>query len=281
MKRFFSVLGAIVVFCGIALLCYPGFASWINKRYEYKEISDYNSTVDSMDDSRMQKELNMALAYNRSLPFSFPADPFTGQNETDLSDTEFADFDMVQKGVMIGYVEIPSIDVYLPIYYGTDEDTLQKGAGLVENTSLPVGGSGTHAVISAHTGLASKKLFTDLPDVKEGDLFFIHVLDMDLAYRVDQIKVVLPDNTDDLMIQKDQDLVTLLTCTPFGINDHRLLVRGSRTDYDFSKNTDESGKIQAAGHKDLYFLMAVLAVFAAVVLILIAVYRAKKGKRKQ
>lgn len=279
MKKFFNILGTLIILSGIILLCYPSFANWINKRFEYNEISDYSMTVETMDDSRMQKELDMAMAYNQSLPVSFPADPFTSQNERDLTHTKFNDFDMVQKGAMIGYVEVPSIDVYLPIYYGTDEETLQKGAGLVENTSLPVGGSGTHAVISAHTGLASRKLFTDLPEVKEGELFFIHVLDLNLAYKVDQIRVVLPEQTSDLMIQKGKDLVTLLTCTPFGINDHRLLVRGARTDYDFSKDENETGIVPKTRHMDMYFWIAVLAVFAGIIFILIIVKRTKKGKQ--
>ena len=140
---------------------------------------------------------------------------------------------------MLGYVEVPTADIYLPFYYGTSTEVLNKGAGLVERTSLPIGGMGTHAVISAHTGLASKKLFTDLTEVKEGDIFFIHILNCDLAYKVDQIKVVLPDETDDLRIEQNHDYVTLLTCTPFGINDHRLLVRGERIDYDFSSPAAE------------------------------------------
>jgi sortase A len=281
MKKIFNILGTLIILSGIILLCYPSFANWINKRFEYNEISNYNTTVETMDDSRMQKELDMAMAYNQSLPVSFPADPFTRQNERDLTNTKFNGFDMVQKGAMIGYVEVPSIDVYLPIYYGTDEETLQKGAGLVENTSLPVGGSGTHAVISAHTGLASRKLFTDLSEVKEGELFFIHVLDLNLAYKVDQIKVVLPEQTSDLMIQKGKDLVTLLTCTPFGINDHRLLVRGARTDYDFSMDENESGIVPKTRHMDMYFWIAVLASAMAVGMILLVVHNAKKGRQKQ
>ena len=281
MRKFLYIIGAVIILGGLALLCYPSFSSWINKKFEYSEISKYDASVASMDDTQMQNELNMALAYNQSLPFAFPADPFTGTNETDLSGTEFANFDMVQDGAMIGYVEVPSIDVYLPVYYGTSEDTLQKGAGLVENTSLPVGGAGTHAVISAHTGLASKKMFTDLTKVKEGEDFFIHVLNMDLAYKVDQIKVVLPEDTEDLMIEQGKDMVTLLTCTPFGINDHRLLVRGERTDYNFSKDSGNDGIVQAVQHKDLYFWIDVLAVAAAVVLILLIIHRAKRRKQRK
>ena len=255
-RKFSQIIAGLIILCGICLLCYPSFANFINKQFESKEITNYNNQVSSMTDKEIQHALKLAKAYNVSLPAAYPADPFTGENVRDFSGTKFEKFWMVQQGHMIGYVEIPNIDVYLPIYYGTSEKVLQKGAGLVDNTSLPVGGKGTHAVISAHTGLASKKLFTDLTEVKKGDVFFIHVLNMDLAYQVDQIKVVLPEDVDDLLIQKDKDYVTLLTCTPFGVNDHRLLVRGKRIDYDFSKKKDAT----SLPRRDMYFWMMVLGV---------------------
>ena len=265
-KKVSQFIAGLIMLCGIGLLCYPSFANFINKQFESKAIDNYNKQVSSMTDQEIQQALKLAQAYNVSLPAAYPADPFTGQNVRDFTGTKFEKFSMVQQGKMLGYVEIPTIDVYLPIYYGTSEKVLQKGAGLVDNTSLPVGGKGTHAVISAHTGLASKKLFTDLTDVEKGDIFFIHVLDMNLAYQVDQIKVVLPEDVDDLLIQKDKDYVTLLTCTPFGVNDHRLLVRGKRIDYDFSQKKNNSGLVRP----DMYFWMMVLGVciFAAFVIIL-------------
>ena len=257
---------------GIGLLCYPSFANFINKQFESKAIASYNSKIASMSTQETKRALKLAQAYNQSLPAAYPADPFTGENVRDFTGTEFETFPMVQQGSMIGYVEIEAIDVYLPIYYGTSAEVLQKGAGLVDNTSLPVGGEGTHAVIAAHTGLASKKLFTDLTEVQEGTVFFIHVLDMNLAYQVDQIKAVLPEDVSDLFIEEGKDYVTLLTCTPYGVNDHRLLVRGTRIDYDFGQKQEAS----SLRRLDMYSWMVVLGVCLFAILILVL-----RRKRKQ
>ena len=239
MKKLRHLIASLIIISGIIMICYPSFSSFINQQFANKEIAEYNDEMENTSEKKLQETMQMAYDYNATLPGGYPADPFTGSNIANLKGTEFEDFWMVQDGAMLGYVEIPSIDVYLPIYYGTSKEVLDEGAGLVGNTSLPVGGNGTHAVISAHTGMASKKLFTDLDLVNEGDIFFIHVLNQNFAYQADQIKVVLPEETEDLYIQEGKDYVTLLTCTPFGINDHRLLVRGERIDYDFSqKNTN-------------------------------------------
>ncbi len=265
-RKIIRLIAILIILSGIVLLCYPSFANFINRKFESKEIENYNDQIDDMNDQDIKNTLLLAQQYNASLPATYPADPFTGENIRDFTGTDFEDFFMVQQGNMLGYVEIPNINVYLPIYYGVSEEVLQKGAGLVDNTSLPIGGEGTHAVISAHTGLASKKMFTDLTEMKEGDIFFIHVLDMDLAYKVDQIKVVLPENVEDLLIQEGKDYVTLLTCTPFGINDHRLLVRGERIDYDFSKDSDTEWKMPK---QDMYFWIMIVGIFLLIVLIMI------------
>lgn len=275
LRRILRIIAGLIILSGIGLLCYPSFANFINKQFETKEIESYNDQMSSMNDQDIQQALSLAQQYNESLPAAYPADPFTGNNVRDFTGTEFAEFSMVQQGAMLGYVEIPEISVYLPIYYGVSEEVLQKGAGLVDNTSLPVGGEGTHSVISAHTGLASKKMFTDLTELEEGDIFFIHVLNMDLAYQVDQIKVVLPENVEDLLIQKDKDYVTLLTCTPFGINDHRLLVRGERIDYDFSTDEDPEWTMPKS---DMHFWMLVLGVFFFAIVVLMI---RRKCRKKQ
>ena len=273
-KKITRIIACLVILIGIGLMCYPSFANFIDQQFQNKLIKNYDNDVNNLSEEEIENTLELAKAYNASLPVQFPADPFTGKNVTDFTGTEFENFSMVQDGEMLGYVEIPTIDVYLPMYYGTSEDVLQKGAGLVENTSLPVGGSGTHAVISAHTGLASKKFFTDLTEVEEGDIFFIHVLNMDLAYQIDQIKVVLPDDVEDLQIVQDEDYVTLLTCTPFGINDHRLLVRGKRIDYDFAKDT--VNQTVTLPKEDIYFWMLILGIFGIVIVV---VHLHKKKKR--
>lgn len=271
LRKISRIIAGLIILSGIGLLCYPSFANFINRQFESKEITNYNNQVTNMTDQDIQYALDLAKAYNASLPADYPADPFTGENVRNFAGTEFEDFFMVQQGTMLGYVEIPGIDVYLPIYYGTSEEVLQKGAGLVDNTSLPVGGAGTHAVISAHSGLASKKLFTDLTEVEKGDIFFVHVLNMNLAYQVNQIKTVLPEEIDDLLIQKEKDYTTLLTCTPFGINDHRLLVRGERIDYNFEKDT-----VATIRKPDLYSWVMIASIFLLIVFILVLVRKRRK-----
>ena len=229
-----TIFAILIVLSGVIVFNYPTIATFVNNFFASKEVSEYEEKVEQMDTSELDRMMDLAYAYNASLPRNYPADPFSGTNIFDFTGTEFETFEMVQPDALIGYCEVPKIGVYLAVYYGTSDEVLGKSLGLVENTSLPVGGPGTHAVISGHSGLASKKLFTDLTRMEEGDLFFIHVLNKHFAYEVDKITVVLPDETKELAIEKDKDLVTLLTCTPFGINDHRLLVRGKRVDYDFS-----------------------------------------------
>lgn len=258
-------IAALIIAGGIILVSYPSFASFINQRFANREIQNYKTKMKDMSAEKLKKTMQLAYDYNATLPGGYPADPFTGSNIANLKGTKFEDFWMVQDGAMLGYVEVPKIDVYLPIYYGTSKKVLNQGAGVVGNTSLPVGGKGTHSVISAHTGMASKKLFTDLNLVKEGDIFFTHVLNQNFAYKVDQIKVVLPEDTQDLYIEKDKDYVTLLTCTPFGVNDHRLLVRGERIAYDFGQKS--TNKITPKTALNKYLWMIVLGIVILIILI--------------
>ena len=185
----------IIVLFGLVVFNYPNIATFVNNLTANREISEYQESIQEADTTWIEHEMELAYAYNQSLPMSFPADPFSQSNIRSFTGTEFEHFDMVQDGAVIGYVEVPSINIYLPVYYGTSDEVLEKGLGLVENTSLPVGGEGTHSVISGHTGMASRKLFTDLNLVKEGEEFFLHVLDQHFAYKVNQIKVVLPHET--------------------------------------------------------------------------------------
>lgn len=230
------IIAFAIILCGVFMVNYSTLATFVNNLFAYREVGAYEQKIDAMDAQQLKQEMEMAKAYNASLPLSFPADPFTEKNINKFENTKFENFDMIRDGAVLGYIDIPKISIYQSIYYGTSKKVLDKGLGVVENSSLPVGGKGTHSVISAHSGLASRKLFTDLDKMEKGDLFFVHVLDKHFAYKVDQIKVVLPENADDLKIEQDHDYVTLLTCTPFGINDHRLLVRGERTPYDFSQD---------------------------------------------
>lgn len=243
-------------------------------------MDNYDKKAAEMSQKEINDALEKAREYNRELLGNVVlTDPF----DPDAVKKQNEDYDnllnIAGDGVM-GSVEIPSIDVYLPIYHGTDSESLEKGAGHLENSSLPVGGKGTHSIISAHTGLPSAKMFDNLTEVKEGDVFYIHVLNRTLAYEVDQIKVVLPENVSDLLIDKNKDYVTLVTCTPYGINSHRLLVRGTRIPYKEAKKKDSSKKKGNTMWK-AYALMLVLAVVLIILLWYYFHIRPNKGKKRK
>lgn len=237
------LLGLLIILVGICTMAYPRIANYVNQQFAVKDIADYNTEMAKTEESTIERLISIAKEYNKLLPLSYPADPFSGDGINYVQQQDYQDFELLQPAVMLGYVEVPSAKIYVPMYYGTSNTVLDKGVGVLENSSLPVGGEGTHAVIVGHNGMASRRIFTDLEDVKEGDIFFVHVLNKDFAYQIDQIKTVLPDEVEELRIIKDSDFVTLLTCTPFGVNDHRLLVRGHRIDYDFSQQHDSTVKL--------------------------------------
>ncbi len=274
LRRILDIFFLCVVIGGIGAVCYPSFSTYINQKFANNEIVEYQESMEQSGEEQLAEMEALADKYNALLPITFPADPFSGTNINSFEGTEFEDFFMVQVGNMLGYVEIPTIDLYLPVYYGTTDEVLSEGLGLLENTSLPVGGENTHAVISGHTGLASKKLFTDLTLMEEGDIFFIHVLNQHFAYQVDQIKVVWPYETDDLYIEEGQDYVTLLTCTPFGVNDHRLLVRGTRIDYDFA--SESTGQVNPKVVADNYLWMIVLGIVAFIIILVLIIRTIRK-----
>lgn len=240
-KKVIPICILLIMLAGVGLLSYPSLANYINNKNARSVIGDYQAEISNLDAEKLQSMMAQAYAYNNSLPGAFPANPFSGENISKQAAFDYQDFFMIQKDAMIGYIEIPSLDIYLPIYYGTSDEVLEKGVGLIENSSLPVGGESSHAVLSAHTGLPTQELFTGLEELESGDVFFIHVLDQVFAYRVNQSKVVEPKDTRDLMIEKDHTYVTLLTCTPYGINSHRLLVRGELDkDYDVTAQSSIS-----------------------------------------
>ena len=216
---------------GILLMAYPFFSNSLYEHRQEEVIYEYQKETDKMDTTQIHQMLKEAEEYNvklknREAVLTDPFDPDLAVDGTEETQYEHL-LDLESDGIM-GYIEIPEINVFLPVYHGTSQEVLRKGVGHLENTSLPVGGKDTHCVLSAHTGLSDKKLFTDLVLLKKGDLFYIQVLDRHLAYEVDQIRVVRPEDTSLLRIIPEKDLVTLVTCTPYGINSHRLLVRGHR-----------------------------------------------------
>ena len=227
-KKLPILLAGCIFLVGCALLLYPTVSQWLSGLHQSDVVADYADRVEGLDDEAVEREIKRAKRYNRDLTDVVAlADPF--QTEGTVDTTEYDTLlQATQEGVM-GYVEIPSIDVLLPIYHGVGADILAKGVGHLPETSLPVGGESTHAVLAGHSGMSNARLFTDLPELEIGDVFFIHIYNKTMEYTVDQIKTVLPTDTADLTIVPGQDYVTLVTCVPVTVNSHRLLVRGTRT----------------------------------------------------
>lgn len=229
MKRFLPIIIIVLIFLiGLGILCYPLISSVINNIGIRNEAKVEYEKAERMDDDEVNALFAEAEAYNKGLLSTIVlTDPFDEAAYAAVTQHYEETFNVSENG-LIGFIDIPKIDVYLPIYHGTSTEVLSRGAGHLENTAFPIGGKNTHSVISAHTAYPTETFFDYLTDLKEGDEFYIHVLNRILTYQVDQIKVVLPDDTSDLYVEKDRDLVTLLTCTPYSINSHRLLVRGTR-----------------------------------------------------
>ena len=206
------------------LLAYPLVSTIINSKYHSDIETAYTAAIADTDAAELTAQREAAQRYNNMLSGA-------AITEGGAAAPPFAYAQQLTVGGVMAYVDIPKINVYLPVQHGTDADTLEKSVGHVVGTSLPVGGSSTHAVLSAHSGMASSKLFSDIDQLAEGDVFYIHVLGEVLAYKVDAIHTVLPTDTSLLQIEDNKDLVTLVTCTPFGVNTHRLLVRGHRVPY--------------------------------------------------
>lgn len=227
-----KVIPILIVIAGFLLLAYPFLSNYLFEKSAGSTVESYQEKTDMMDQKIKEKVLDEARGYNENLLRSSIqlTDPFKTKKIN--GETVFYNNILnVDRSEIMGYVKIPCISVDLPIYHGTSAEVLERGTGHLVASSFPIGGESTHAVLTGHTGLSSAKLFTDLTEMKKGDLFFIHVLDKKLAYRVDRITVVKPDDTRNLQIIDGEDHVTLLTCTPYGVNDHRLLVRGKRTRY--------------------------------------------------
>ena len=228
-KHFFSIVILIMFIVGLSVLLYPAISEYINSKHASRVISEYNEKLSDSSESELNELFAEAENYNKRIrdnPSAFFEPSLIGGYEDVL--------DITGTGIM-GYIDIDKINVELPIYHGIRKEVLQIGAGHLTGTSLPVGGESTHCVLSGHRGLPSARLFTDLDELEIGDTFTINVLDRRFTYEVDQIKTVLPEEYDDLRIVDGKDYCTLLTCTPYGINTHRLLVRGVRIENDENK----------------------------------------------
>ena len=224
-KHLSTILLIAVFFVGLSLLLYPTFSDYWNSFHQSRAIASYAESVANIDDSAYETLWNDAAVYNEALVARY----FNLALSEEELETYHRTLDVTGTGIM-GYIEIPQIKCSLPIYHSTDEGVLQIAIGHIPGTSLPVGGESTHCVLSGHRGLPSARLFTDIDQLAVGDEFMIRTLDETLTYEVDQILIVLPNEVDALKIEPGQDLCTLVTCTPYGVNSHRLLVRGHRVE---------------------------------------------------
>ena len=258
-KNFSTVLLLVTLMIGISLLLYPTISDYWNSFHQSRAIAGYAEAVAEMDTVDYEKIWNDAVEYNKELQ--------TRSNHWFLTEEQQEEYESMlnvsDNGIM-GYIEIPSIKVSLPIYHGVDEGILQVAIGHIEGSSLPVGGKGSHCVISGHRGLPSAKLFTDLDQLAEGDIFMLRVLDETLTYEVDQILIVEPNDMSSLEFDEEKDYCTLVTCTPYGIKSHRLLVRGHRV-----ANLEESEEIRVTADAQQIDPVLITPALAGILLVLL------------
>lgn len=271
-KNLSTIVLLLVFLVGLSLLLYPSVSDYWNSFRQSRAIANYEETVAKIDNDTYEKLINAAREYNETF--------LKTGNRFEISEKERKTYESLlnvsENGVM-GYIEIPSINCNLPIYHGTEDTVLQIAIGHLSGTTLPIGGKGTHAVLSGHRGLPRAKLFTDLDKVSVGDTFMLYVLNETLTYEVDQILIVEPDEIDKLKIEADKDYCTLLTCTPYGVNSHRLLVRGHRV----SNASNSTVRITAdAIQVEPIFVAPLMAAVILMILLVILLIRSRRKNRE-
>ena len=236
-KKIVTICAAVLFLTALGLTLYPLISNYVNQKYASEIQTAYQELIQQTDDSILQEAKQRAIAYNLAITPG-TADAYSEEALLSAAENYDSQLDIAGNGIM-GYVEIPKIQVNLPIYHGTDAEVLDRGVGHLLGSSLPVGGKNTHTILSGHSGMASQKMFTDLEQLTQGDVFYLNVLNEMLAYQVTEINTVLPYETELLGIVPGEDMCTLVTCTPYGINTHRLLVRGSRIPYEEALTLEE------------------------------------------
>ena len=236
-KKIITICAAVLFLTALGLTLYPLISNYVNQKYASEIQTAYQELIQQTDDSVLQEAKQRAVSYNLAITPG-TADAYSEESLSSAAENYDNQLDIAGNGIMC-YVEIPKIQVNLPIYHGTDAEVLDRGVGHLLGSSLPVGGENTHTILSGHSGMASQKMFTDLEQLTQGDVFYLNVLNETLAYQVTEINTVLPYETDLLGIVPGEDLCTLVTCTPYGINTHRLLVRGSRIPYEEALTLEE------------------------------------------
>ena len=276
-----DIIRLLVLIVAFAVLLYPTVSSYVNEKNGSKVVSNYDAESVRLSNAEKEKMLEEARAYNKEMLSNIDLiDPFS-QGEKSL-DARYESLLNIDGSGMMGYIRIPKIKVEIPIYHGTSESVLQAGVGHFWGTSLPVGGESTHTVLTGHRGLPTKTLFTNMDKLVKGDVFYIKVLDETLAYKVDQILTVLPEETDALSIVPGQDYATLVTCTPYAINTHRLLVRGHRIPYEeavkIEKNT--STGIELSFTTKVLIVTLGIIFIGLIIAMLYSLYDKRRRKKK-
>ena len=284
-RKITSFLFGLLFLVGFGILAYPTIADQWNTYRQSKLISNYDNVVSEMKEEDFEEAWAAARSYNQTFEQnSIMSDVFNIDDEKNLKKTEYWKVLNVAGDGIMGYITIPKINIKLGIYHGTGKDVLQTGVGHLNGTKLPVGGEGNHSVLSAHRGLPSAKLFTDIDQLGKGDRFYLHILNEDMAYEVDRVLPMIDKDDYDalqeaLTIEEGQDQVTLFTCTPYGVNSHRLLVRGHRVPYDGElESTPVESMVQAIQNYYMLYLLLGLGVTLLAILIMRSIFRRKRGK---
>ena len=280
------IVSILFILIGTIIFLYPTVSNYLAEKNQVEIIREYEEMIVQIDENQINEEMQKAKTYNENLSGEPVHDPFVAGSGYALPENYKEVLNLSEDGVM-AYIEIPKISVYLPIYHGTSNEVLEKGVGHIQSTSIPIGGISTHSVLTGHTGLPSAELFTRLDELDIGDIFYIHVLNEVLTYKIYETKVILPDDIDELQITSGKDLITLVTCTPYGINTHRLLVKAERTEYEEyvtdekEINTDNSNS-ENKEEKNYYIegIKIGILIFIVIIIIMIIIFIIKKKKSK-
>lgn len=284
-KKLPGILFGLLFLIGAGILAYPTIANQWNTYRQQRLISHYSTVLEEMEPQDLSGQWEAARAYNNTFVKNDIYGDVFGTDDVELEDTQYWEVLNIAGDGVMGYLTIPKINVKLSIYHGTEDDVLETGVGHLNGTKLPIGGESTHCVLSAHRGLPSAKLFTDIDQLEPGDRFYIHVLDEDLAYEVDQILPMVDQNdretlTEALQVVEGEDYVTLFTCTPYGVNTHRLLVRGHRVPYEGELETAQTPVDTMVESIQNYYMLYLLLGLAVAILVIVLLKKYFLPKKK-
>ena len=286
-RKITGILFVLLFLVGLGILAYPTISNQWNNYRQSRLISSYEEAVSDMEPEDFTEEWEKAEAFNSVLTENNLYGDVFGEDDGELESTEYWQMLNVGGDGIMGYLSIPKIDVKLAVYHGTGDEVLQTGVGHLNGTKLPIGGESTHSVLAAHRGLPSARLFTDIDQLEKGDRFYIHVLDETLAYEVDQIMDMVPHDdmetlSEALSIQEGEDQVTLFTCTPYGVNSHRLLVRGTRVPYEGEEEVERTPvETMLESVQDYYMLYLIFGLAITLLVILMIRFLIRPGKRRR